>query len=173
MIEEVQDTLVSILTDNLSSELSSLASPSGGVAMTLDVPARYLLDYTPQNNQPILSGDLFPCCVVYYEDSDVDDEISTGYRVVWWHRFTVVLLFLTTELKDYTDALNAIENLQRGRSRYAEAITAALKKNQQTSPIQMISFEGISRGPTLVKADMTQIFGSVGIGIRVREAQTL
>lgn len=173
MIEEVQDTLEAILTANLAGELSSLASPEGGVAMTLTVPARYLLDYTPQNNQPILSSDLFPCCVLYYEDSEVDDEISTGYRVVWWHQFTVILLFLTTELKDYTDALNAIENLQRARSRYAQAITAALKKNQQTDPIQMIEFTGIGRGPTLVKADMTQIFGSVGVGIRVREAQVL
>ena len=172
MIEEVQDTLSSILTSNMAAELATLDDPAGGLAMTLTAPTRYLIDYDPDIGS-MLPADLYPLGIIYYEDSTVDDELSTGYRVVWWHRFLVVCMFMTTDLTSYTDVLNAIENMQRGRSRYAEAVIGALKKNQQTSPIQMIRIERVDRSRTLVKPDMTQILGGIGIEILVRESQTL
>ena len=160
MVEEVQDKIVDLLTTYLESELSGLESPSGGVALTLAVPAEYLINFDP--NSTILDAS-YPKCLILAARTTHDDELSTGYRVVNWHELAVVVLIIDQD----------IEKLQRKRSRYAEAIRSVLKTYQQTAPLQMVRNFRFVYDRTLRDESLSAYLGSVWILLEARERETI
>jgi len=169
MIEEVQDAIVSIIQTNIGSELESLRSPEGGTALTLTVPAKYLINYDPETT--LIPQNSYPAVVQIPGRSDLEDRLQQGHVVIWWHSIALILLFQLQSNR--TDALNAIELIQRQRSRYALATVAALKKNQQTDPIQQIKINDIQYTRTLSDDENTVLLGGVWISLMARERVTL
>jgi len=171
MIEEVQDTYVDILNTNLAAELSGLESPSGGVSLTLAAPAKYLINFEP--GVTVIPSNYYPCCIVWGLNQELDDEIRTGICVTHWHDIAVVMCFLNSAGKTPTDAINAVENIQRMRSRYARAVIGVLKEHQQTDPIQMIKIENIDYSRVLHDQANKALLSFVWIKTRARERETL
>jgi len=171
MIEEAQDIYVDILDTNLATELSGLESPSGGVSLTLDAPAQYLINFEP--SLTVIPSNYYPCCIVWGLRGELDDEIRTGLRVTHWHDIAVVMCFLNSAGKTPTDALNAVENIQRMRSRYARAIIGVLKEHQQTDPIQMIRIKSVDYSRVLHDKANKALLSFVWIDTQAREWETL
>jgi len=169
MIEEVQDKIATILGTYMEGELATLASPAGGVALTLTKPQRYLVNYDPAST--IIPQNLFPACAMIPGRTENEDRLQQGHVVYLWHSLAVVFLFEVPTGK--TDALNAVELLQRMRSRYAKAAMGCLKKYQQTAPIEQIKIDSIEYTRTLSDAENMVLMGAVWLAIKAREKVTL
>jgi len=172
MIETAQEAIKSILETYLPAELASRASPEGGTAVDLTQPARYLLNYDPKI-MPIINQSLFPVCAITPARTKLDDRLSSGYVVKDWHSIGIFFLFLALSAGQ-TDTLNAMEIIQRQRSRYAEASIAALKKHQQSTGLEQIVVDSVEYTRTLpTDAAMSSFCGGVLVSVRARDQTTL
>ena len=151
MIEEVQDKVISLLQTYISTELSSLASPSGGVALTLTPPQKYLLDFDPRHT--ILAAGDYPACIVMPAKTVLSDQLSVGVQISNEHSLALVMLLMDQD----------IENLQRKKSRYSQAIITVLKEHQQADPLRRIKINQVVFDRTLRDERKSAYLGSVWI----------
>ena len=152
MIEEVQDKIVDLFTAGLATNLSTLASPSGGEAITLTAPAKYLTNYDPKTC--IIPQNMFPACLQLPESSVPQHRMQTGLTTYWQHKIRIV--FMLQQVSTKADALTAGETFQRQRSRYAEAAIKTLWEGQQTPPIYQVELDAIRYSKTLGNDEQTR-----------------
>ena len=169
MIEEVQDQIVTLMETYLETNLTALASPSGGEAITLTVPNKYLINFDPETSMP--PQNMFPVCLQIPGYSTAIDWMKAGPYVTWEHR--IALVFLLELVSTKANALTAVETLQRQRSRYAEAAMKVLWVYGNTGVLTSVDLEKIQYSQVLGNAEQTRFMGSVWLYLNVREDETL
>jgi len=169
MIEEVQDKIVDLLTAGMATNLAALASPSGGEAITLTAPNKYVINYDPKTC--ILPQNMFPVCLMLPEGSTQNHMLGSGLTTYWQHKIRIV--FMLQQVSTKADALTACETLQRQRSRYAEAALKTLWEGQQTPPIYQVELDQIRYSKTLGNDEQTRFVSSVWLFVTVLEKETL
>ena len=167
MIEAVQDKLVSLFQAHLQAELDELASPSGGVALTLTSPVEYHTAF--EKGFTIIKQ--YPACIILPGTTDEDDLIDAGFMVDNIHDIAVAFLMQHT----------TPESLMRMKSRFAYAARNVLKKRTDAdgatidkSPITMIDDIHISYMDRNVRDEPdTPFLGSVWLLFKAYERETL
>ena len=169
MIEEAQDQIVTLMETYLAANLTALASPSGGEAITLTAPNKYLINFDPESS--IIPQNMMPACIQIPGSSTSMDWLKSGPYVTWEHR--IALVFLLELVSTKADALTAVETLQRQRSRYAEAAMKVLWVYHNTGVLTSVDLEKIQYSQVLGNAEQTRFMGSVWLYLNVREDETL
>ena len=167
MIEAVQDKLVTLNQTHLQAELDELASPAGGVALTLTAPLEYHIAF--EKGFTIIKK--YPACLVLPGMTEEDDLIDNGFTVDNIHDIAMVYLL------QHTDPAY----LQRMKSRFAVAARKVLKKRTDAdgvtidkSPITQITDIHMSFMDRNVRDEKdTPFLGSVWLLFKAHERETL
>ena len=167
MIEGVQDKINSILSTSLEANLAAERSPSGGVALPLIAPKKYLINFDPETT--ILTQDLLPALIQIPEKTPPNHTLQ-GYHTYWEHRIRLALI---VEQVHTGDALTACETLQRQRSRYAKAIIKTLWAHQQEDPIYKVTLNDILYSKMMHNAEESRFVGSVWLYLTVLEKEVI
>jgi len=121
MIEAVMDQLKSMFQTHMEAELSALASPNGGVALTLAVPAKYHLGFD-ESSEIIKTA---PTTLIIPGTTTEQPLVGSGFLTDNIHSIAVCHF-----LKCHN-----IENLQRMKSRYAVATRNIIVKRSDADDV--------------------------------------
>lgn len=169
MIEEVQDKINSLLSTGLEANLAALRAPVGGTALPLVAPNKYLINYDPDTS--MIPMNMLPAVIQMPEKSPVDHRTQNGIHVYWHHNIRIALVL--SQLSTNATALDAVETLQRQRSRYARAIIKTLWAGQQQNPLTQIILRDILYSKPMMNAEEDRFLGSVWLLITAVEYETI
>lgn len=161
MIENVQDKIVTLLQTYIGTELTALASPTGGVALTLTSPAKYMLAFDPRTT--VLAAGDYPFCGILTDKTELSDQLSVGVQIQNQHTLAAVFLLMNQD----------IEKLERMKARYAKAAIIVLKKHQQTDPLRRIRIDRVVYDRTLRDESKSAYLGSVWVLFTCWEREVL